>query len=60
MPPPKDDLHGFSWQMDDCDITFMITMIAKQKGFICIECMNKKDELYNVPTLQQKVLLYAK
>jgi hypothetical protein len=34
---------------DDCDITFTITMIVKQRIFKCIKCMNKGDELYDVP-----------
>ncbi len=34
---------------DDCDITFTITMIVKQRIFKCIKCMNKGNELYDVP-----------
>jgi hypothetical protein len=47
--------HGIS---DDCDITFMITMIVKQRKLECIEYMNKRDELYDVPTFYTKFLKY--
>jgi len=36
----------------------MITMTIKQGRFKCIECINKGDELYNVPTYCTKFLKY--
>jgi hypothetical protein len=47
--------HG---RCDDYDITFIITMTVKQKRFECIKCMNKRDELYDVPTRCTKFLKY--
>jgi hypothetical protein len=47
--------HG---RWDDCEITFTITMIVKQKRLECIECTNKGDELYDVPTYCMKFLKY--
>jgi len=47
--------HG---RWDACDITFMIIVVVKQKIFKYIECMNKRDELYDVPTCYMKFLLY--
>jgi hypothetical protein len=39
---------------DDYDITFMIMVIIKQGKLKCIECMNKDDELHDVPTSSTK------
>jgi len=47
--------HG---RLDDYDIIFIITMIVKQRIFKCIECMNKMNELYDVPTYYTKFLKY--
>jgi hypothetical protein len=43
---------------DDYDITFTITMTIKQRRLKCIECMNKGDELYDVPICYTKFLKY--
>jgi len=56
--PPKITLTNPHDRWDDCDITFMIMMIVKQRRFKCIECMNKNDELYDVPTCCTKFLKY--
>jgi hypothetical protein len=47
--------HG---RWDDYDITFIVMMITKQGKFKCIECMNNKDKLYDVPTYSMKNLKY--
>jgi hypothetical protein len=47
--------HG-KW--DDYDITFTIMMNIKQRRLDCIECTNKRDELYDVPTYYTKFLKY--
>ncbi len=47
--------HG---RWDDCDISFMITMITKQRRLEYIECMNKRDELYDVSSCYMKFLKY--
>ncbi len=57
-PPPKITLMGSHGKWDDCDITFIITMIIKQRRIKCIECTNKKDELYDVPIYCMKFLKY--
>jgi hypothetical protein len=54
MPPLKN--HFDKW--DDCDITSMIMMIIKQKGFKCVKCINKRYEFYDVPTCYTKFLKY--
>jgi len=51
LPSP----HG---RWDDCDITFIITMTIKQRRLECTKCMNKGDELYDVPTYYMKFLEY--
>jgi hypothetical protein len=51
---PCKDLDKSPWQWDDCDITFTITMIVKQRRVECMECTNKGDELYDVPTYIMK------
>jgi hypothetical protein len=43
---------------DDYDIAFMVTMIIKQRKIKCIECMNNKDKLYDVPIYSMKILKY--
>jgi hypothetical protein len=47
--------HG-KW--DDYDITFPITMIIKQGKLKYMECMNKRDKLYDVSTCCTKFLKY--
>jgi hypothetical protein len=47
--------HG---EWDDYDIAFMIMMIIKYGTLKCIECTNKGDELYDVPTCYTKFLKY--
>jgi len=51
VPFPKDHLGGSQGRRDDYDIiTFMITMVVKQRKFKCIECTNKGDELHDLST----------
>jgi hypothetical protein len=45
--------HG---RWDDCFLTFTIMMIIKQGTLKCITCMNKGDELYDVPIYYTKFL----
>jgi hypothetical protein len=47
--------HG---RWGDCDIVIMIILIIKQGRFKWIECMNKKETLYDVPTYCTKFLKY--
>jgi hypothetical protein len=60
MPPlaPRIISMGSDGKWDDCDIVFTITMTIKQRRFKCIECMNKRDELCDVPTYCTKFLKY--
>jgi hypothetical protein len=43
---------------DHYDVTIMIMVIVKQRIFKCIECANKEDKLYDVPTCCMKILTY--
>jgi hypothetical protein len=47
---------GFHGRWDDCDITFTIMMTIKQGKLECIKCMNKGDELHDVPICSMKFL----
>jgi hypothetical protein len=50
---------GFHGKWDDYDITFMTTMTIKQGKFKCIKYIkyiNKRDELFDVPTFYTKFL----
>jgi hypothetical protein len=58
MPPQNITLTNPHDKWGDYDITFVIMMIVKQKIFKCIECMNKRDELYDVFTWCTKFLKY--
>jgi hypothetical protein len=40
----------------DCDITFTIAMTIKQGRLKCIKCINKGDELYDIPVYYMKFL----
>jgi hypothetical protein len=57
-PPPRIALTSPHGRWDDYDITFTITMTIKQRRLECIECINKRDELYDVPTCYMKFLKY--
>jgi hypothetical protein len=58
MPPKRITLIRPHGKWDDYDIGFMIIMIAKQGKVKCIKCMNKGDELYDVPTYCMKFFKY--
>jgi hypothetical protein len=59
MPcPQRINLTSSHGKLDDCDITFIITMIIKQRKIECIKGMNKKDELYDIVTYYMKFLKY--
>ncbi len=59
MPFPNNHLEISNGKQDDYDIIIIaIMMIIKQRRFKCIKCMNKKDELYDVPTHCMKFLKY--
>ncbi len=49
---------GSNGRWNDCDVAFIITMIVKQRKLKCIECTNKRDELYDVPIYCTKFLKY--
>jgi hypothetical protein len=54
----KITLTSFHGKWDDYDITFMIMVTIKYKRLKYIECTNKRDELYDVPTCCTKFLKY--
>jgi hypothetical protein len=58
MPFQGINLMGFHGKWDDYDIAFTIIMTVKQGRLKCIKCMNKKDELYDVPSCSMKFLKY--
>jgi hypothetical protein len=58
MPRERITLTRSHGKWDDCDISFIITIIIKQGKVKCIKCTNKEDELYNVPTYYMKFLKY--
>jgi hypothetical protein len=58
MSLPRDHLNEFHGRWDDRNIAFTIMVIIKHIRFKCIECMNKRDEFYDVPTFYMKFLKY--
>jgi len=50
-------LAGSHGRWDDYDIVFMVMVVIKGK-FKSVECMNKWNELYDVPICCMKFLKY--
>jgi hypothetical protein len=56
MPFQRITLTGFHDIWDDYDIAFMIIVTIKQGR---LKCMNKKNELYDVPFYKMKNLKFG-
>jgi len=54
VPSQGITLTGSHDRWDDCNITFMIMVIIKQKWLKNIKCMNKTGELYDVSSTAQR------